>query len=30
MVFMMTVYQSNIKDLSAKSGRLTLIDLAGS
>jgi kinesin family protein 5 len=30
MVFFFTVYQNNLQDLSAKSAKLTLIDLAGS
>lgn len=30
MVFFITVYQNNLQDLSAKSAKLTIIDLAGS
>ena len=30
MIFMLTVSQSNLSDLSAKTGKLFLIDLAGS
>lgn len=30
MVFMITIYQNNLKDSSAKSGKIILVDLAGS
>lgn len=30
MVFILTVHQNNLRDLSAKSAKLTLVDLAGS
>jgi kinesin family protein 5 len=30
MVLFLTVYQNNLQDLSAKSAKLTIIDLAGS
>ena len=30
MIFLITIAQSNLKDLSAKSGKLFLVDLAGS
>jgi len=30
MAFIVTVYQNDLKDLSAKSGKIILVDLAGS
>ena len=30
MVFILTAHQNNLRDLSAKSAKLTLVDLAGS
>lgn len=30
MAFIITLYQNNLKDASAKSGKITLVDLAGS
>lgn len=30
MAFIVTLYQNNLKDLSAKSGKIILVDLAGS
>ena len=30
MIFTITLYQNNLKDVSAKSGKVILVDLAGS